>query len=32
MSSTLNIVLLVVAAAFGLLYMMRRKARLNSED
>jgi hypothetical protein len=32
MSSNVNIVLLVVAAVFGLLYMMRRKARLSSED
>jgi hypothetical protein len=32
MSSTVNIVLLVLAAVFGLLYMMRRKARLSSED
>jgi hypothetical protein len=32
MSSTMNIILLVVAGVFGVLYMLRRKARLSSED
>jgi hypothetical protein len=30
--SNLNLILLVVAAAFGVLYMLRRKARLRNED
>jgi hypothetical protein len=29
---TLNIVLVGLAAVFGVLYMMRRRARLKSED
>ena len=32
MSPTMNIILLVVAAVFGVLYMLRRRARLRSED
>ena len=28
----LNVVLLAVAAVFGVLYLMRRRARLKSED
>ena len=32
MSSTVNIILLVVAGVFGVLYLMRRKARLSPED
>jgi hypothetical protein len=30
--SSLTLILLVVAAVFGVLYMMRRKARLELED
>jgi hypothetical protein len=30
--STMNIVLLAIAAVFGILYVMRRKARLRAED
>jgi hypothetical protein len=30
--STMNIVLFAVAAVFGILYVMRRKARLRAED
>jgi hypothetical protein len=30
--STMNLVLIVVAAVFGVLYVMRRKARLHNED
>jgi uncharacterized membrane protein len=30
--SSLTLILLVVAAVFGVLYMMRRKARLDQED
>ena len=30
--SNLNLILTVVAAVFGVLYMMRRKARLHNED
>jgi hypothetical protein len=29
---TLNIILVVLAGVFGVLYMMRRRARLKSED
>jgi hypothetical protein len=33
MSSTTNVILLAIAAVFGVLYMMRRRARLlNDED
>ena len=32
MSSTMNVVVLVVAAVIGLLYTMRRNARLRNED
>jgi hypothetical protein len=32
MSPTMNIVLLVVVGVLGLLYMLRRRARLRSED
>jgi hypothetical protein len=32
MSPTTNAILLVVAAVFGVLYMLRRRARLRSED
>ncbi len=32
MSSTMNLILLVVAGVFAVLYMMRRKARLHDED
>ena len=32
MSSTTNIILLAIAAVFGVLYMMRRRARLHDED
>ncbi len=30
--STMNIVLFAIAAVFGLLYVMRRRARLRAED
>jgi hypothetical protein len=30
--STLNIILLIGAAVFLVLYLMRRRARINSED
>ena len=30
--STMNIVLFAIAAVFGILYVMRRKARLRAED
>lgn len=30
--STMNMILLAVAAVFGILYVMRRKARLRNED
>lgn len=30
--STMNLILLVLAGVFGVLYMMRRKARLRDED
>jgi hypothetical protein len=30
--SSLNLILFVIAAVFGVLYMMRRKARLSKED
>ncbi len=30
--STTNVILIVIAAVFGLLYVMRRNARLRSED
>jgi hypothetical protein len=30
--STMNIVLFAIAAVFGLLYIMRRRARLRGED
>jgi hypothetical protein len=30
--STMNLVLIALAAVFGVLYMMRRKARLERED
>ncbi len=30
--STMNLVLIALAAVFGVLYMMRRKARLRDED
>ena len=30
--STMNIVLIAIAAVFGLLYVMRRRARLRAED
>jgi hypothetical protein len=29
---TLNIILVVLAGVFGVLYMMRRRSRLKSED
>ena len=32
MSDTMNIVLFAIAAVFGLLYVMRRRARLRNED
>ena len=30
--STMNLILLIVAGVFGVLYMMRRKARLRNDD
>jgi hypothetical protein len=30
--STMNLILLAIAAVFGILYVMRRKARLSAED
>jgi hypothetical protein len=30
--STLNVILMVVAGVFGVLYMLRRKARLGNDD
>jgi hypothetical protein len=30
--SPMSMILIVVAAVFGVLYMLRRKARLNQED
>ena len=30
--STMNLILLVIAGVFGVLYMVRRKARLRNED
>jgi hypothetical protein len=30
--STMNLILVVLAGVFGVLYMMRRKARLRDED
>ena len=30
--SNMNLILLVIAAVFGVLYMMRRKARLRDDD
>ena len=32
MSPTMNLILSGIAVVFGLLYMMRRRARLRSED
>jgi hypothetical protein len=32
MSPTMNVVMLAVAAVFGLLYVMRRRNRLRNED
>jgi hypothetical protein len=32
MSPTTNMILLVVAAVFGVLYMLRRRARLRREE
>jgi hypothetical protein len=32
MSPTMNVILLAIAAVFGLLYMMRRRNRLSNED
>ena len=32
MSSTMNIVLLVIVGVLGVLYMLRRRARLRSDD
>jgi hypothetical protein len=30
--TTMNLILIVVAGVFGVLYMLRRKARLRNED
>ena len=30
--STMNLILLAIAAVFGILYVMRRKSRLRNED
>jgi hypothetical protein len=32
MSSTTNVILLAIAAIFGVLYMMRRRARLQNDE
>jgi hypothetical protein len=30
--STMNLILVIIAGVFGVLYMLRRKARLRNED